>query len=134
MNKEFYKIRDFNNSDYNTVANWLYSWGIKEWDSDVLPETSYIVEYKEKPILFGSFYKTNSKSLGLMENFVGDREMKKERRLAVKILIEHIENEAKKCGCKALLGYLSEEKLKPIYAEFGFSVSSKNFWSIAKAI
>lgn len=129
-----YQVRRFNPSDYVIVANWLYSWGIDAWDEGLIPETSFIVEYLNRPILFGSFYKTNSKSLGLMENFVGDREMKKERRLAVKILIEYIENEAKKCGCKALLGYLSEEKLKPVYAEFGFSVSSKNFWSIAKAI
>lgn len=134
MNKNSYKIRGFEPKDFSTVANWLYSWNIKEFDKDLFPETSYLVEYNDKPILFGSFYKTNSKGLGFVENFVGDRELNNERHFAVGLLMNHIEAEAKKEGYKVLVGFIAEKKLRNNYEEFGFVPTTKNYSSVIKII
>jgi N-acetylglutamate synthase-like GNAT family acetyltransferase len=86
-----------------------------------LPPTSYILTLQDKPALCVSLYFTNNKHVCLVENFVGNPEVKGPmRRVATEILLEFLEREARRNGVTHLHCTATKKAVGERFKEIGF--------------
>lgn len=108
-------------SDWQMIAKWHESYGIKffKW-SDLPEDTSYVAFVDDKPALAVSLILTNSK-LAWIEAFVGNPDVKpEERRPVTKKLLAYLEDIAKSFGAKKLFCMSPNPLLTGYYNSLGF--------------
>lgn len=116
-------IRPYQPSDLPVISAWWRAQEIGELTSDMVPpETTWILELGAQPALVVSLLVMNIPAMAMVENFIGNPELKgPTRALATKYLLQYIESHARSLGIKHLFCLSNHSKLKQKYMELGFS-------------
>lgn len=132
-------IRMLKDSDWDTLVKWWLGW--KDWrvhpSKEMLPGNGtggFMVESDGKPIVAGFLYLTNSK-VAWLEWIVSDPEYKgKDRKEAIELLINGVENVARKQGFEIILSVGRNKSLLKIHEEMGYIVDKDPSYEISKNI
>lgn len=101
------------------IQQWCKAYGESAPTSDIIPDSSFVLEMDGTPALFLSLIKTNT-PICYFENFCGNPEFKGKRSEAVPALIAHIEAIAKSEGFKGIITYSMRPKLTDLFESYGF--------------
>ena len=100
------KARTLLEQDYSMLEEWWKAWGWPPVSKDVLPDNGtggVMIEYKDKPIVAGFIYWSNS-GMCWFDWVVSDPDgNKRARPLAVKFLIQTVEQMVKNAGKKCIM-------------------------------
>lgn len=116
-------IRPYTQSDFPVISGWWRAQETGELTPDMVPlETTWVLEMSAHiPALVVSLLVMNIRSIAMVENFIGNPELKgPERAQATKYLLQYIESHARSLGIKHLFCLSNHSKLKTKYTELGF--------------
>lgn len=130
-----FAIRNYKSSDFELVNSWWKKIG-KTSSFNVYPEeSSYILEYKDKPLLCASLYLLNSPIAAMLENVICDFEYEvPNRKELVKEFVNHLEVLTKSKGYQNLILLVYEDKLKDRWEDLGFIRISNNISGFCKPL
>lgn len=115
-------VRRYEDKDWEMVLGWWND--AKEYPptKDMMPlESSFIAEEDGTPMLAATVYLTNTKELAWAENFIGNPNLKGEkRREASEILAEFVFTFTKELGYKKIMCLTEKPVLVTRYKELGF--------------
>ncbi len=116
-------IRPYRASDFPVIS----AWWARSGEPGALtlnmipPETTWIIELDKQPALVVSLLVMNVPIMAMVENFVGNPELKgPQRRQATVTLLQYIESHARSLGIKHLFCLSNHPKLKQKYEGLGF--------------
>lgn len=131
-------IRRLQESDWETLTKWWDAW--PEWTNppkDFLPDNGtggLMVEKNNTPIVAGFIYYTNSK-VALLEWVISNPEYKdKDRKDAIELLINGVEEVCKLQGLKYLFSITSHKGLIETHEKLKWSVDKKPSHELTKII
>lgn len=129
-------IRNYNKEDYKMLASWWHEHLQLAPREDMLPpDTTYILEYDNQPVLSACLYLMNCPGASMLENLISNPKHESlERKILVSYLIKYIEREAKKRGYNTLVLFSYQDKLKIRYEELGFVKTLDNVTTFAKEV
>ncbi len=129
-------IRALEAQDWETLETWWKSW--KEWTpppKDFTPNHGtggFMVCKKDKPIVAGFVYLTNSK-VSYLELIVSDPEYREDdRKDAIKLLITESEEFARSMGYKYFLTIGRHKNLIETHKELGWKSDNENSTELIK--
>ncbi len=132
-----FKTRTLLEEDYSMLENWWKAWGWPAVSKDILPDDGtggVMVEYKNKPIVAGFIYWSNS-GLCWFDWVVSDPEgSKRARPLAVKLLIETVEQMVKDAGKKCIMSISRSNSLLKIHKKLDWVVDKTPSHEMIKRI
>lgn len=127
------KTRLLTEQDYNILANWWKGWKWQAPPKEMLPQngTGGIMIYKDDiNICAGFLYTTNSK-IAWLEFIISNPEYRnKDRKDAIKLVIDNLCNIAKDLGFKAVFTSVKHPSLINHYKNKGFSVDNKSSYEM----
>lgn len=104
-----YIVRQFKNSDYPTLCEWVNAWDWDDIPQPTISPYSYIVEFKGEPVLYTSFYKYEGCPLATMGFTISNPECSKlVAGKAISKGLDHIFDVAGTMGITALR-YITDE-------------------------
>jgi hypothetical protein len=132
------EFRRLNQSDYDdTLVGWWNKWRWTAPSKDFLPEngTGGIMVSKDGvDICAGFIYLSNSK-LAWIEFIVSNFDYKnKDRKEAIRYLIENINSIAKNLGYKFIYTSVKNQNLINVYSDCGFVIGSNNCQEMVKIL
>lgn len=128
------KIRKVNEKDFINIDKWWIDWQGKTVPREILPETGFIAEVKNKPISAIFMFKTNS-STAAIQWVVSDKNYREENRNKVlQELIKTCEEEWKKDGGKFLFFWGNNKKFNNTLVDIGFKVGDTDYDQLIKSI
>jgi len=131
------KARTLLEQDYSMLEQWWKAWGWPAVSKDILPDNGtggVMVEYKDKPIVAGFIYWSNS-GLCWFDWVVSDPEgNKRARPLAVKLLIETVEQMVKDAGKKCIMSISRSNSLLKIHKKLDWVVDETPSHEMIKRI
>lgn len=129
-------IRFYTIYDYPMISSWWEKANeIGPLESMIPIDSTFILELNGIPTLCVSLYLTNITEYCLVENFIGNPEIKGvERRAASHTLLRHLEHFAQDKGYKRLFCLAHKGPLKTRYSELGFTMTDDNVASFCKVI
>ena len=132
-----FKTRTVLEEDYSMLENWWKAWGWPAVSKDILPDNGtggVMVEYKDKPIVAGFIYWSNS-GLCWFDWVVSDPEgNKRARPFAVKFLIQTVEQMVKDAGKKCIMSISRSNSLLKIHKKLDWVVDEKPSYEMIKRI
>jgi hypothetical protein len=115
-----HKIRLYKDSDYEKLACW---WGIQGEpipSKDLIPlDSTFILSANGIDLLSISIFLTNVKGMCFLENFVGNPNYKKERKLCSRALVDHAVDFAKNKGYTRVVCFSYKDKVGERYKDLG---------------
>ena len=131
-------IRKLTEADYEALEKWWKAWDWPPIEKDFLPENGtggLMVQSKDgTPIVAGFLYMTNSKAV-LLEWIISNPDYKdKNRKQAVEVLLNTIEEVCKKQGKKYMFSIGRSKHLIDIHKKLGWQVDDKPSHEIIKII
>lgn len=129
-------IRAYNEtSDYEMLSSWWNGHGQAAPRKDMLPDTTYILEYDNKPLLSACLYLMNCKAASMVENVISNPFFPvASRQDCVAHLFSHLESVAKSKGYNTLVLLSYEDKVKHRYEDLGFKRTLNNVTTFAKEV
>ena len=131
------KARTLLEQDYSMLEEWWKAWGWPPVSKDVLPDNGtggVMIEYKDKPIVAGFIYWSNS-GMCWFDWVVSDPDgNKRARPLAVKFLIQTVEQMVKNAGKKCIMSISRSNSLLKIHKKLGWVVDEKPSSEMIKRI
>jgi hypothetical protein len=131
-----FNILPLTSKDYDDVlVGWWKEWRWTPPTKDFLPETGYMVYYKNKPICAGYMYITNS-NVVLLEWIISNFKFKnkKIRKEALLMLIQFITSLATGTGKKYVYSILKSKSLIDLYTELGYKKGDENGQEMIKIL
>ena len=132
-----FSVRNLTEEDYDILVEWWKQWRWTPPSRDFLPQNGtggVMVNKDDVPIVAGFLYLTNS-SVAWCEFIVSNFEYKnKDRKEAIKILINELTLIAENCGAKYVYTVVKNESLKKSYEEMGYVKGSTNVSKMVKFI
>ena len=131
-----FSIRKFVRDDFEMIQSWWTKQNEFAPTLDMLPEEStFICELNKVPMVAITLYLTNSKEFCMLDNFVGNPDMRGNMRSeASRIIINHAEQFAKELGYKSITCLALKDKLKEYYQSFGYTKRFDNVASFNKEL
>ena len=127
-------IRRLEESDYETLVKWWEGWKWPALPKTFLPDTGFIVEKNKIGIVACYVYMTNSKA-ALLEWVISNPEYKdQDRKEAVELLLQVIEEVCKKQGKNYLFTIGRNKHLIETHKKLGWEVDDKPSHEIVKII
>lgn len=118
-----YKIRHYNDSEYQTIRSWWTDLNEVPPLQDMLPEeSSYIFEVDGQPSICVTLYLTNSKAFCMIDNLICSPLFKEkgQRREAIELFKNYIDGVVKEKGFARILCMTEKPALKKRYMELGY--------------
>lgn len=128
------KIREYKESDYDTVLNWLKDENFTPSKDLMSKSSTFVLEENNVPLFCITIYLTNCKEVCFIENFAGNPDFKKERQKHSQLLFTYMENLAKDLGYKSILCFSGVEKLTQKYEEYGYKRIMNNLTALGKVL
>jgi GNAT superfamily N-acetyltransferase len=114
-------VRNYRPNDYSVISEWFLKSGSVSPGPEHIPLGSSFI-YEDPvlgPILFVVLLMTNS-AISYIEFFVGNPSCSgHNRRQGTKILLNHLKETARRWGCKRLVCFSPNEKLRKYYNDLG---------------
>lgn len=127
-------IRDYKDSDYDTLVSWWKHYNWQAAPKDFLPETGLIAMSDEKPIAAVFIYKTNSKAV-LMEWLVSDPQADKTvRDMLVGDLLELVAHICTLEGFKYIYTCVKLPKLISRLEQHGFQKADEGMSNMIRRV
>lgn len=128
-------IRPIEDNDYELLCTW---WKMYDWTpppKDFLPDCGMLVKDGEVPICAAYLYITNS-SCSWLEFVISNKDYqnKKNKKIALNLLLESLVNIAKKSGFKYIYTVLKHEGLAKMYESLGFVEGDTNIKTFIKTL
>lgn len=127
------KIRPFTEADYEVVSGWA-----KEYpkpSKELLTKSStFVLEVDGKMVFVLTVYFTNCKEICFVENFMGNPELKDERKAHSQLLFTYVEKLAKDFGYKNIVGFSNVDKLTQKYETFGYRKLTDELCALGKGL
>lgn len=116
-------IRSYTSADWKMIKEWWHLSGeVGPFESMMPLDSSFVAELDGSPALAVALYLTNMPEAAFVENFIGNPEVKGEKRKeASQLLADHIARFAKQRGYKCLVCMTEKDVLKKRYVELGFN-------------
>ena len=131
------KARTLLEQDYSMLEEWWKAWGWPPVSKDVLPDNGtggVMIEYKDKPIVAGFIYWSNS-GMCWFDWVISDPDgNKRARPLAVKFLIQTVEPMVKDAGKKCIMSISRSNSLLKIHKKLNWVVDEKPSYEMIKRI
>lgn len=131
------KARTLLEQDYSMLEEWWKAWGWPPVSKDILPDNGtggVMIEYENKPIVAGFIYWSNS-GMCWFDWVVSDPNgNKRARPLAVKFLIQTVEQMVKDAGKKCIMSISRSNSLLKIHKKLGWVVDEKPSSEMIKRI
>ena len=131
------ETRELRRSDWDTLVTWWKWWRWPIMPRDFLPEDGtggLMVEKNNIPIIAGFLYETNSNVL-ILEWIVSNPKYKEQdRKKAVELLIEEVENKAEELGYKYMFSIGRSKHLIDTHEKLGWKVDKKSSHEITKKL
>ena len=131
------KARTLLEQDYSMLEEWWKAWGWPPVSKDVLPDNGtggVMIEYKDKPIVAGFIYWSNS-GMCWFDWVISDPDCNKRARpLAVKFLIQTVEQMVKDAGKKCIMSISRSNSLLKIHKKLNWVVDEKPSYEMIKRI
>ena len=131
------KARTLLEQDYSMLEEWWKAWGWPPVSKDVLPDNGtggVMIEYKDKPIVAGFIYWRNS-GMCWFDWVISDPDgNKRARPLAVKFLIQTVEQMVKDAGKKCIMSISRSNSLLKIHKKLNWVVDEKPSYEMIKRI
>jgi hypothetical protein len=131
------KARILLEQDYSMLEEWWKAWGWPPVSKDVLPDDGtggVMIEYKNKPIVAGFIYWSNS-GMCWFDWVISDPEgSKRARPLAIKFLIQTVEQMVKNAGKKCIMSISRSNSLLKIHKKLGWMVDETPSHEMIKII
>ena len=131
------KARTLLEQDYSMLEEWWKAWGWPPGSKDVLPDNGtggVMIEYKDKPIVAGFIYWSNS-GMCWFDWVISDPDgNKRARPLAVKFLIQTVEQMVKDAGKKCIMSISRSNSLLKIHKKLNWVVDEKPSYEMIKRI
>jgi hypothetical protein len=131
------KARELRESDWDTMQEWWTKWNWPQMSKDLLPMNGcggIMICKEDQPIVVGFLYLTNSK-VAWLEWIVSDPEYRdKDRKEALELLINTLENVAINQGYKIILSIGRNKSLIETHKKLGYTVDDNCSYEISKRI
>ena len=131
------KARTLLEQDYSMLEQWWKAWGWPPVSRDILPDNGtggVMIEHENKPIVAGFIYWSNS-GMCWFDWVISDPEgSKRARPLAVKLLIQTVEQMVKDAGKKCIMSISRSNSLLKIHKKLGWVVDDKPSHEMIKRI
>tara|TARA_B100000287_G_scaffold16829_1_gene16894 strand:+ start:51 stop:458 length:408 start_codon:yes stop_codon:yes gene_type:complete len=132
-----FNVRTLKKSDFKTITSW---W--KEWDWPILPKDflpdngtgGIMVEKNNNKIVCGFLYFSNSKLVWLDWIVSNPKYRQKDRKEAIKLLIQTAENMVENAGCKYVMSISRSNSLLKIHENLGWVVDPTPSHEMTKGI
>ncbi len=124
--------------DWETLESWWANW--KDWTAppkDFLPNHGtggFMVQKKDTPIVAGFVYLSNSKACWLELVISNPEYREKDRKDAIKLLIQELEEFAKSMGYKYMLTMGRNKHLIEIHKSMGWGSDNKKSIELIKTL
>jgi len=131
------KARTLLEQDYSMLEEWWKAWGWPPVSKDVLPDNGtggVMIEYKDKPIVAGFIYWSNSGMCWFDWVISDPNGNKRARPLAVKFLIQTVEQMVKDAGKKCIMSISRSNSLLKIHKKLNWVVDEKPSYEMIKRI
>ena len=131
------KARTLLEQDYSMLEEWWKAWGWPPVNKDVLPDNGtggVMIEYEDKPIVAGFIYWSNSGMCWFDWVISDPNGNKKARPLAVKFLIQTVEQMVKDAGKKCIMSISRSNSLLKIHKKLNWVVDEKPSYEMIKRI
>ena len=120
---------------YETMCSFWDMHKFPRVDLSYLPQNTFIVYLEEIPIYSMCFYFTDAKGLAWIAWQISNKNVPfKKRDGALAILLNHIENYAKKKGVKMIITTSNTEPVVDVLTKSGFKVADQNINQYIKAL
>lgn len=131
-----FSVRNFKQVDFEMLQNWWKTQDEFPPTREMLPEeTTFICEHNDLPLVSITLYLTNSKEFCMLDNFVGNPELRGDlRKEASALIISHAEQLAKKLGYKSIMCLALKDKLGEYYQSFGYKKRFSNVLTFNKEL
>jgi hypothetical protein len=116
-------IRNYKKSDLNTILGWYSDRNQHGPLPDMfLEDSTFVLEYDNKPVMCISIYLTNSKEIALLEHLARDPEFNDRSTTgeAINMITNYVENFTKNMGYKRIFTLINRQSLKNKYSDFGY--------------
>lgn len=129
-------IRLFMNKDYEEVCRWWHQHGEPVPPRSLISDYTYILENKDgTPWVCLSLIAFNTPHIAWSAGLVSNPDIPKEgRKAAVKMLWDHVAEQARKMGYNNLLCIAPNKALEKRYQELGFEVTKTNQTFLVKSL
>lgn len=132
-------VRNLEESDYETLANWWRFWWKRTVPRNILPDeisNGIIVFSENSPVCAGFLYRTSSSSLWWLEYVVSSPTVKDRgiREESLDVLIKTLIDLAEKSGAKIIFTSLKHNNLINRYLKHGFIYGDKNATNMVRTI
>lgn len=132
-----FTIRQYTEEDFPLLNSWWMDWEKTPAWKELLPEEStFIVEYENKPIASACLYLIfGVQNAAMVEHLISDKHSDPVvREEAVDLLVSYMEQVAMQCGYKSLVCFGYNEKVKDRYKELGYQETLQNVSTFSKRL
>jgi len=113
-------IRRYTASDFEMLQSWAKGYGVETFTREMLPHTTYIASYEDRPMISLSLIATNA-DRAYLEYALGDPAlMGPLRRQLFRDLVQYVETEARRLGFQKVICLAPNSKLGSYYSSFGY--------------
>lgn len=123
-----FTIRNFKGNDLEMIQSWWKAQDEFPPTMEMLPpESTFICEVDDMPLVAITVYLTNSLEFCMLDNFIGNPEYSNNlRREASTFIVKYAEEFAKDMGYKSIMCLALKDKLKEYYQTFGYTLRFEN--------
>lgn len=126
-------IRLYRPNDWNILKSWWTKVNQPFMTEEMMTsDSTFILEFDNKPVASITLYLTNCKEVAYVENLIRDPEF--HNRDAINGLIGHMEKFAKEKGCKRLVVLSNKDKLNKKYESIGYFTTCYNMSCLVKEL
>lgn len=128
-------VRPYTDRDFEMLCSWWKASGTVGIKPSMLPPTTYVLEYKGRPVFAHSLVCTNVKEYAYLENFVSDPSYKSPNRHELSLtMVQFMERLAKNLGYKRLLSLAPNSKLQSRYQDIGWTTTLTGVSTVMKEL
>ena len=132
-----FEFRKLNSNDHDTICKWWKWWRWPQIPREMLPdngESGFMIEKNNIPIVACFLFITNSKGAKL-EWIVSNPDYREnDRKQAIEMLINGVENICKSLGCKYIFSIGRNKHLLDTHKKLGWVVDTTPSYEIIKKI
>jgi hypothetical protein len=130
-----YTIRNYKDSDYDMLSGWWHDSNERAPSRSLTPiDTTYILEVDGTPLLSICLMTTNMKGACFIENFVGNPNMKKERKQYAQTMWDYASDKAKELGYERVIAIPYKAALAEYYKTLGMTQTLDSLISLVKEL
>jgi hypothetical protein len=135
--KDKLNFRSLKEEDYKTICGWWKWWRWPVLPKNMLPDngkSGFMVEKNNTPIVSAFLFITNSKGAKLEWVISNPKYKEKDRKQAIELLINNIEQVCKDMGLKYIFSIGRNEHLIKTHEKLGWTVDKKPSYEIIKTL